>query len=162
VPDDADPPRKFYALKSTREFPISNPPTTTAPASPAPKRTPPAAPPSPAGPIDVRDHLRDAGLVPKTPTERSRVPSENEVHGILRDNLARANEAGLNTLSYKEPRRSRRKKDYFFLMALAVPFFGFLAWSERHNVVVFVSSIAGLGIFTAGVTWVMWFVMDDY
>ena len=95
---------------------------------------------------------------PKNSVRRSRAPANraNDVHALLQQNLAHANAAGLNELAAKPKRRSKRKRDYFLslivgnavlLGATAIqPIFG----------------AAGLIIFNIGLTWIMWFVMDDY
>lgn len=93
---------------------------------------------------------------PRPPSQKLSPPPSNEVHAILRDNAARAEAAGLNRLSEKTRRPSRRKRDYFLTLVVG-------------NIVLFASSAlmpvfgaAGLIIFNVGLTWIMWFVMDDY
>jgi hypothetical protein len=144
MPDETDPPRKFYGLKEA-EFDAVN------------QRS------DQAQRIDVRAHFQSAagqsGLpVPKPATK------ENDVHAMLRDNLARADGAGLNDLSAQPKRPSRRKRDYWFLMiggnaVLALLFAGAV---KDGNAFMMAFSAAGIGAISAGITWVMWFVMDDY
>ena len=90
--------------------------------------------------------------------------AENQVHEILRENLARANDAGLNELSEKKKRPSRRKRDYWILMIagnslLAFLFAGAVA---SKNAFLMAFSAGGIGLISAGATWIMWHVMDDY
>ena len=84
------------------------------------------------------------------------------MHAILQDNLAHANAAGLNTLTYKRKRRSRRTRDYFLVTISLDTLFGFLAFGPYSNVVIMAYSIAGIILTTLGLWWVMFFVMDDY
>jgi hypothetical protein len=78
------------------------------------------------------------------------------VHAILRENLARANAAGLNEVTPPAPRKSRRKRDYILALIAGNTFF---IVGLKYNPVF---AGAGLIIFNVGVTWVMWVVMDDY
>jgi hypothetical protein len=82
-------------------------------------------------------------------------PEENEIHAVLRDNLARANAAGLNEVSPR-PRRSRRRRDYFLTLLIG----NTVLVGGAFLMPVF--AIAGMIIFNLGATWIMWFVMDDY
>ena len=159
MPDEPDPPRKFYQLKPT-EFERVNP------ARP-PVADPSAAPdPGPSGAtpterIDVRDLNRQAiGTAPllgvNAPVNRA-----NEVHAMLQGNLDAADAAGLNEVPFQPKRRSRRKRDYWLLLITGNAIFGFFAL-KGGSVVTLVYSGAGIIFFTLGLTWVMWFVMDDY
>lgn len=87
----------------------------------------------------------------------------NDVHAILRDNLARANAAGPNELAPKPRRASRRKRHYWALMLIVNA--GLLTLtlaSGPKYPVTFVYGIAGLVIFNLGLWWVMWQIMEDY
>jgi hypothetical protein len=96
-----------------------------------------------------------------TPTAGGLPPVD--VHEILRDNLARAQAAGLNDLTPTPTRRSRRRRDYWFLLITANLFFGLIAVRSGPGApIVFVSALAGMAIVSSALTWVMWFVMDDY
>ena len=83
MPDEPEPPRKFYKLKEA-EFERVNP------------------------------HPEAPGAA--TP--------DQDVHSHLRENLARADAAGLNVLTPQAPRSSRRKRDYWTLLPLGNGFFG--------------------------------------
>ena len=83
-------------------------------------------------------------------------PDPNDVHATLRGNLAAEDRAGLNAIPQPPHRRSRRKRDYLLAMIVG-------------NLVLLVAAVfapvfglAGLVIFDVGVTWIMWFVVDDY
>lgn len=143
MPEEQDPPRKFYELKEP-EFESVNARSDHLPT------------------IDVREHFKSSSLsgvpVPKP------APETNDVHAMLQQNVARATNAGLNELAEKPPRRSRRARDYWFLMIsgnalLILLFVGAVA---SRNAFLMAFSAGGIGLLSAGLTWVMWFVMDDY
>src|SRR5262245_43999880 len=97
--DPSDPPRQHYQLKP-KEFESVNSSGENAP--------------PPALPTDVQAHFRSAGDA--TPLRSTPPPdAPNEVHAMLRDNLTRANVAGLNDLAPLPPKRSRRKRHYWLL-----------------------------------------------
>jgi hypothetical protein len=155
MPDDPDPPRKFYGFKPT-QFEQVNPVR-----PPAPGEEPPTSPsPTPDAvrdtPIDIRELVRQGAQ--SGPVLKGNAPANraNEVHEILRDNLARADAAGLNDVKPVAPRKSRRKRDYFLSLLAGNAFF---IWGLTLNPVF---AGAGLVLFNVGLTWVMWVVMDDY
>ncbi len=145
--EDSDPPRKFYKLKPT-EFEVVNAPSGSAPVD--------------STPTHVRGHLRAANATGPLPGVRPPTPQENDVHAMLRANLARADAAGLNDLAPPPKRRSRRKRDYFLVLVPMNLFFGYMALGPSANAVSLVYGLAGIVVGTCGLTWVMWFVMDDY
>jgi hypothetical protein len=70
---------------------------------------------------------------------------------------------GLNALAPTPKRKSRRKLHYWVMMALVnAGFISFAARTGPGNAVMFVYCIAGMGAFSAGFSWIMWQVMDDY
>jgi hypothetical protein len=152
---DDDPPRQFYQLKP-REFEAVNCPV---------PQTPPVArgePHQASGKIDIRDLYEQA----KTPgpllaTARA-AARRNDIHVILEDNLSRANAAGLNTLSPKPKRRSRRTRDYFLVMIPLTAFFAYAAFGPYSNVMLMAYGVAGIILSTLGLGWIMFGVMDDY
>lgn len=158
MPDESDPPRKFYGLKP-REFETVN-------AMPRqPTDEPGAEKPVPelSGRIDVNDLIRTANAGGSGLPPRAAPAAQNDVHIMLRDNLARAESAGLNQLAPKPPRRSRRKRDYWILMAIVCAGFGaIILKSGPREPVTFLFALAGLVVGTVGLTWILWFVMDDY
>jgi len=152
VQDEPEPPRKFYGFKA-REFERAN---ATEPAKPVSEASPTSgseSPPHPAGPIDIHELIR-SGAGP-LPGRQQKIARTNEVHDILRENLARADAAGLNEIKPRK-RWSRRRRDYVITLcvgnslllagAAIMPIFG----------------IASMILFNIGYTWITWFVMDDY
>jgi hypothetical protein len=153
--DEPDPPRKHYQLKP-KEFELLNDPPSAF--------TPQGHKPDPqieGQPIDVREIYQQA-QTPGPVLQKSRVPMANDVHAILAENLARANAAGLNTLKPKPKRRSRRTRDYFLMIVPLNAFFGFAAFGPYANPVTFVYGIGGMALSTVAVTWVMFFIVEDY
>jgi hypothetical protein len=140
MPDQPDPPRINYRFKP-RAFESVNAPVGT---------------PQEIGPINVRDLTRQAAA--KGPHRSVARPAnrDHDVRSLLRANLAHDNAAGLNDLTPKPRRASRRKRDYWVALIL-----GNLALVAA-TIFMPVFGGAGLVIFNVGLAWIMWFVMDDY
>jgi hypothetical protein len=173
--DEADPPRKFYDLKP-REFERANPPPVPDAKSPVAPTGSPASCFDPSKPIKIDEviaHASTPGHVLRSghstrsgqaAAALSGTAPQNEVHSVLADNHARERAAGLHDVSIRPDRRNRRRRDWAFLMlATNVPllFLG-LYGLFTGNVVLGVSAIAGVGLCSAGITWIMWVVMDKY
>ena len=126
-----DPPRKHYGLKA-RAFDRVNPARPEAPGNAAPAAAPAAA---------------DSGKI--------------DVYEILRQNQAKAQQAGLNEVV---PKRvvSRRRRDYWLALGGAETLLGTLVVLGRHNVVVVVFGGSGMLLVAIALTWIMWSLMDDY
>lgn len=157
--DDPEPPRQYYGFKE-REFERANAPRP----APSPTSGQPVREIDPNAPIDVRELHRQASVPGPVLSPEAKPVGENEVHAILRENAAVEQAAGLNNLAPLPPRRSHRKRDYALLMIAGNGFFAILATFglRTSNVILFVSSIAAIGLISAAVTWVIWFLMDDY
>jgi hypothetical protein len=148
VSDDSDPPRKFYQFKP-KEFEQVNPPLARTPES--------------SSPTDVRDHFQAANARPPPPPPAVRpVAATNDVQAMLRENLQHANAAGLNELTPQPRRRSRRTRDYWLVLVFINAILAFAAFGPYANGITLVYGIAGMIFLSTGLTWVMWFVMDDY
>ncbi|CAA6676571.1 MULTISPECIES: hypothetical protein [unclassified Lentimonas] len=87
-------------------------------------------------------------------------PQKVDVVDILKANLRvqQDNEAPLDL----QPRKSRKKRDYWLCLALVnvgllIPFFVL-----EKNVVTATFSLAAMILFSAGFSWIMWQVVDDY
>ena len=159
--DESEPPRKTFGFKP-REFESAN---THPPMAPAP---PPVRDPGiqPAGEnrIDVRELVKLGKVKPTTtpPPPKPAGPA-SDVHAMLNENLAVANAAGLNRIAPVKARRSKRKRDYLFVMAagngslLAV-----FAVVIGFNLFSCLFLAMGMIFFSSATTWIMWHVMDDY
>jgi hypothetical protein len=112
-------------------------------------------------PIDVHQLYRQANAAPP-PLAPARPPAENEVHAILRANLAHDQAQGLNEVIPQRRRPSRRKRDFWVLFvggnSLVVGTVGLL----HKNPVTLVFGFSAIIFFSLGLIWVMWMVMDDY
>lgn len=140
-PPPPETPRREFRFKP-REFVPDNPPAST---------------PS-AAPTDVREHLLAATPPLPTPSQPP-VARQNEVHALLRDNLAAADAAGLNDVKPVVRRRSRRLRDYWVTLIGVDGLLLALWWSGFFPEIFLLS---GLVLFSVGFTWVMWAVLDDY
>ena len=148
MPDEDDPPRKFYTLKA-REFERVN-----------------AKPGQPAktGVIDVRDHLRDAATVARQNPKPAETPAaQNDVQALVQANAAKEHAAGINDTALHRPRRpSRRKRDYVITMAVGNGILLLLLGVFGLNMGTLIFGLAGFILFNLSVTWIMWAIMDDY
>jgi len=154
--DDADPPRRFFQLKPKAFEAVNDVPAAPAPPAPDPDPAGRAAnPPAPAGRIDVRD-LFAAATTPGPLLGGSRSTAKNEVHAMLSENHARAEAAGLNAVTVRARRPSRRKRDFWLLLV------GGNAVLAVGMVLQPIIAIAGVVLYNVSLLWIMWFVMDDY
>lgn len=164
--DENDPPRKFYGLKP-RNFERVNPAPEagSSPAAEVPSDTIPIDPGPAAAtdaPIDTRELARAAATNMPLLTGNAAANRDNEIHALLRENLARANAAGLNDLAPQKRRRSRRWRDYLLSILLVNGAIIALVLWLGVNAVTFVFGLGGIAIVTTGLAWVMFGVMDDY
>lgn len=160
--DPIDPPRKFYSLKP-REFDAINGPPRTAPTDALDSRPDPGIAPAASGPITVQGLNRAAAGQAPVLGVNGPVNHANDVHGLLELNRRRAEAAGDFTVKTVQPRRSRRKSDFWMLVGLANLFcVGFTAAVSGGSPIVMLYGLACGGFMTAALIWIMWFVMDDY
>jgi hypothetical protein len=183
--DEPEPPRKVYGFKP-RAFERTNDPPPDAP-PPPPLAPDPGIVPASEGRIDVQDLIRSAtGSVPLLGSNKV-LNRDNDVHGLLRENHAHAEAAGLNRLKPQPPRRSRRTRDYLVLVVFVNLFiatlysaeifigfqvqclaakmpqeFGNLVRYALHNPVVYAMPLFGMFTLTFAITWLMFGMMDDY
>jgi hypothetical protein len=145
-PPEPEPPRREFHFKPT-EFETTNRPADDTPGN---------------APIDVQQLYRQAGARPPPPAANAPVKAENEVHAILRANVAQAEAKGLNEVIPQPRRPSRRKRDFWLLLAggnlLVVGTVGVL----HKNVITVIFGFSAMVFFSLGLIWVMWVVMDDY
>lgn len=170
MPDEPDPPRKFYTLKP-REFERVNPPASGDAATPP----------------DVAELARIASRGDVRGRPAASAASPNEVHAMLQLNHAADVAAGLNEPAPAPPRVRRRRRDYLLLLfagnlfivviyaveivlgfqvqclAARMPgeFYNLLryAWDNPAS---YALTFVGIGFFSIALTWLMYGVMDDY
>ena len=84
-----------------------------------------------------------------------------KVDQILRDNL-RLGEAAKPIELDLTKRTSRRKRDYLLLLAVGNALIIFAFSLAPKDPLLRVLAWSSLGLYSAGLTWLMWGVMDDY
>lgn len=159
--DEPDPPRKLYQLKP-KAFERVNPAASATPAVPVDATPDPGPQALPPEKIDVRDLAKVAGggaplLSGHAPANRA-----NDVHAMLRQNHAQASAAGLNDLPDRPRPPSRRKRDYWVSLLGGNLAIVVTLLVSGFNVVSGLFALGGIVFFSVGLTWIMWFVMDDY
>ncbi len=85
----------------------------------------------------------------------------NDVYAVLQGNRSGEKKHGLNEVEIQQI-KSRRKRDYWLLMITVQSTLAVVAVLGRGNPFVLVGSIAAMGFFGAGITWVMWQIMSKY
>jgi hypothetical protein len=83
----------------------------------------------------------------------------HDVYAMLQQN--RAAEQRAEIIEIKEV-KSRRKRDYWLLLVPGTGSLALVAWLGRGNPYVLVFACSGIALLSLGLTWIMWFVMDDY
>jgi hypothetical protein len=111
-------------------------------------------------PIKVAQLYRAASAPAPAPAAPGK--AENEVHAILRANLAADAAKGLNQVVLENRRPSRRKRDYWLVLAGGNVVFAGAMLLAHKNVVTLVFGFSGMVFFSIGLTWIMWAVLDDY
>jgi hypothetical protein len=154
MPDTPETPRKLYKFKAT-EFENVNGVRRDSPLHETQPPPDPGIVPTEKVRIDVRDLAR-AAAIPSATARPAPPQGDNEVHTMLRENLARANATGLNHVALPAKRSSRRTRDYVIALILGN------ALLAIATVISPIFGAAGLIIYNLGLTWIMWFVMDAY
>lgn len=159
--DEPDPPRKLYGFKPPEFETANEPPRNPAPAAESQPAPDPGITRVHEGRIDVRELARIAMGGRPVLGNNSVANRPNEVHAILRDNLARANAAGLNEVSLRQ-RRSRRLRDYLIVTTIFNAPLGAVAWFNRDSPIVLVLVLSAFVFFNLRFAWHVWAIMDDY
>ena len=113
-------------------------------------------------PIDVKNLNRQAAPSSPPPAASAPPPAENEIHAILRANLARDQAKGENEVVPQNRRPSRRKRDFWLLLIGGNLLVAGTVGVLQKNVVTVVFGFSAMVFFSLGLIWVMWVVMDDY
>jgi hypothetical protein len=179
-------PKEFERVNAPRPGDESAAP----PASPTSSKSPESSKsptPSPSGPIDVRQLAKLASANTRLLSGNAPANRANDVHAMLAGNHARADAAGLNDIAFQPRRRSKRKRDYWIVLiagnglivgayatqivigfqvqciAARMPFefFNLIRWAVSTPAMYAIPSL-GILFFSAGLTWLMFHVMNDY
>jgi hypothetical protein len=145
VPDEPDPPRKVYGFRE-REFKRDNAPA-------AGGETVPSA----------QDLAKLAGFHHDPAARKSvaKAGDPNDVHVVLQQNRKSEQQHNLDAIEIKET-RSRRKREFWLLLVGGNLFILGGVWLSGINVLTVIFGLAALIIFSLGLSWVMWQVMDRY
>jgi uncharacterized integral membrane protein len=118
--------------------------------------------------MDADDPPRkNYGLKPRvfervnTGTGDQQKSAEHDVYAMLQQNRVVEQQSGLNEVRIKET-KSRRKRDFWSLLVGGNLLIVALVVFTGFNVVSVIFGLAGIIIISLGLTWIMWFVMDDY
>ncbi len=147
MPDETDPPRKIYGFKE-RAFRRDNAPVSAEPAAPSAQDLAKLAGP----PV-----FKVGGAAPADP----RPGDPNDVHAVLRQNRAAERRHGADEIEIRRVRSRRAKEFWLLLVGGNAVIIGAVALSGL-NVITVVFGLAGLIVFSLGLSWVMWQVMDRY
>jgi len=144
VPDETEPPRKQYAFKE-REFQRDE--------RPASESRPP---------VTVQGLTQLAGPVTRSgpvPTTSPKAGDPNDVFATLQKNRAAEMNSGGDEIEIKKI-SSRRKKDYWLMLVGGNVVI--VGGSFFVGGIALVFGLAGVIIYSLGLTWVMWQVMSKY
>ncbi len=140
-----DPPPKVYGFKE-REFKRDNAPTT---------------PPPPS----AKEHAIMSGHLARKPQASSgganRTADPNDVYAVLQHNRAVENKAGLNEVQIREI-KSRRKREYWLTLVAGNLFIVGVVTLSGFNPFSLIYGLAGIVMFSIGLTWIMWQIMAKY
>ena len=145
-PPEPEPPRREFRFKPT-EFEVANRPADDTPAN---------------APIDVTQLYRQANAPAPVPGAVAPSQAENQVHAVLRANLAKDEAKGLNAVVPQARRPSRRKRDFWLLFIGGNLLVAGTVGVLNKNAVTLIFGFSAIVFFSLGLIWVMWVVMDDY
>ena len=118
--------------------------------------------PSDDDPPPVKHTFTAARFEAVNPPSTAPTPAPTDVYQVLQDNLARENAAGLNAVKLQPRRRSRRKRDFWLVMIGGNLAIMASVGATNINVMTVIYGFASVILLSSGLTWIMWFVMDDY
>jgi hypothetical protein len=122
-----------------------------------------AAPlPSDDDPPPVQHTLTAAKFEAVNAPTTTPTPAPTDVYQVLGDNLARENAAGMNAVKPAPPCRSRRQRDFWLMLVLGNLTIAATVYFTRGNTIAVLIGLAGVIVLSIALTWVMWFVLDDY
>lgn len=148
--DAPEPPPKVYGFKE-RDFKRDN--SLTSPAPPTAKEHAINAGPTPFVMARIPGGSKVGGV------DRSADP--NDVYAVLQQNRAIEKKAGLNEVQIREI-KYRRKRDYWLTLIGGNIFIVGAVYIIGFNVFTLVYGLAGVVMFSLGLTWIMWQIMSKY
>lgn len=144
MPDESDPPRKNYGFKE-REFQRDEKPATAS-----------------QPPISVQDLAKQSGPVVRSGpiSGAAKAGDPNDVYTSLEKNRTAEKAAGIDDLEIRKKKTARRTKDYWLMLLAgnAVLIVG----SVYMGGAAIVFGLAGVIIYSLGLTWVVWQIMSKY
>lgn len=91
------------------------------------------------------------------------VPAANDVFALQRELREREIAAGLDELKPPaQPKHSRRRRDFLLLLLGGNGAFALMTVIGGGSPISLIYGFSGCILFSIGLIWVMWFVMDDY
>lgn len=96
-----------------------------------------------------------------TGTGEQEKAAAHDVHAMLRENRAVEEQAGFDEVIVR-PVKSRRKRDFWLMLIVGNLVIIGATLLSGLNPVTLLFGFAGLIMLSLGLTWIMWFVMDDY
>ncbi len=162
MPEEPDPPRKFYGFKPKAFDRVNKVPPAAAPEQPV--KPDPGIAPATDRKIDVHELIR-AGATPVKPLGSNASPTPtNEVHEILQENRARERDAGMYDLGPLDDRKPRKRiRNYCLGMLLLNSPLGLIAaFAGPRDAFPFVCSIGAMGMLSAWLTWHTFFFRTEY
>jgi hypothetical protein len=161
MPDESDPPRKFYGFKP-KEFERANE-IPAALTNSAPQADPGIVPAA-TGKIDVNELIRAGAGSGRQLGSNAVRNRENEVHAMLHDNYVTAKVAGqFQVENLDDSKRRRRIRNYWLAMAAMNVPLGFFAWYlGPGDAMPFIFALAGMALFSAKLTWETFFLRTHY
>lgn len=157
MPDEPDPPRKHYGFKE-RDFQRDN---VSAPGDAPMPTAKDLAMLASRAPGKAPGHNAPTSKTDPSAAGPARTDDPNDVFAVLRENRRAARQHGLNEVGIKEI-KSRRARDFWLLLVggnLAIIGGVYLS---GLNVITVIFGLAGLIVFSLGLGWIMWQVMDKY
>ena len=157
MPDESDPPRKHYGFKE-REFKRDNPLSSEVPPMPTAKELAMLA--TQGGPAKGSKKLPAPKAAPPA-TDPAKAHDPNDVHAALHLNRATEKKFGRDEIEIKEIKSRRAREFWLVLVGGNLAIIGAVVMTNI-NVVSVMFGFGGVIIFSIGLSWIMWQVMDRY
>lgn len=153
MPDEPDPPRKFYGFKD-RDFKRDNAPASASPPTPTAKDL--------AMMSGERVPLKSAARSDDLPNSAKAKPGDpNDVYAVLQQNRESAQRHSLNEVQLRKIKSKRRRDFWTMLVGGNLLIVGAVLFTGV-NVYSVILGLAGIVMLSLGLAWVMWQVMDKY